>query len=133
MVKQLPQAEFPLIEEYRKVFDITEHTIFAYNDVIYSDDGLPNHLIVHEITHHEQQKRDGLDYWVEHYLTDPKYRLRMEVEAYKHQLSVVDDRNNKARLKIECAKNLSSSLYGNICTYEEAIGLLSSMWAKRGK
>lgn len=133
MVKQLPQAQFPLIEEYRKVFDINEHTIFAYDDVIYSDDGLPNHLVVHEITHHEQQKRDGLDYWVEHYLTDPKYRLRMEVEAYKHQLTIITDRNDRTKLRIRCAHDLSSSLYGNICTYEEALKLLSSEWANRGK
>lgn len=130
MVKQLPQAQFPLLEEYRKVFDITPETIFAYDDTIYCDYGLPNHLIIHEITHHEQQKRDGLEYWVEHYLTDPAYRLRMEVQAYKHQLQSITDRNNKARLRLLCAKDLSSSLYGNICTYDEALGLLSSIYTK---
>ena len=92
-----------------------------------------NHLKIHEITHHEQQKRDGLEYWVEHYLTDPKYRLRMEVEAYKHQLTIITDRNDRTKLRIRCAHDLSSSLYGNICTYEEALKLLSSEWANRGK
>ena len=133
MIKQLPQKDFPLLEEYKKVFDITPETIFAYDDTIYCDYGLPNHLIIHEITHHEQQKRYGLEKWVELYLTDVEFRLKMEVEAYRHQISTISDRNNKLRLRLECAKDLSSSLYGNICTYEEALELLKTTYEKVNK
>lgn len=120
-----PQSEFPYIEDFKKIFNVTERTIFAYNDIIYADYKLTNDLIVHEITHHEQQRRYGLDEWVNSYLTDPKFRLRMEVEAYKHQLSMIKDRNEKLRVKIRSAHDLSSELYGSICTYEEAFDMLS--------
>ena len=34
MMLYLPQKLFPFIEEYKKVFDVTDKTIFAYNNVI---------------------------------------------------------------------------------------------------
>lgn len=118
------QSEFHLLEEYKKHFAVTKDTIFAYDHKIYTNNNLPKHLIVHEQTHHTQQDRDGLEYWVENYLNNPKYRLEQEIEAYKRQLESINDRNLRAKVWIESAKNLSSHLYGNIITYKEALKLI---------
>jgi len=114
------QAEFPLRERYSEVFKITDGTIFAYDNCIYTNKDLPNDLLIHEMTHLEQQKRDGLEHWVENYLKDPEYRFLQEKDAYLKQLASIKDRNWRTKIRIESAKNLSSSLYGNMCTYEEA-------------
>lgn len=119
-----PQKDFPLIEEYKKIFDITENTIFAYGEDIYTDNLLPPDLMVHENTHLEQQKKYGLDEWVAKYLTDTQFRLQMEVEAYRNQLNSMNDREKRFHVKRECIKNLCSSLYGNIVTSEQARILL---------
>lgn len=115
-----PQAEFPLLKEYSQYFDITPRTIFAWNNAIYTNYALPNDLLIHERTHLEQQKREGLEHWVKNYLKDPKYRLRQEIEAYKHQLSTVRDRELRNKIRLESIDNLCSSLYGNILTREKA-------------
>jgi len=119
-----PQSEFPLLKEYSKHFDITPSTIFAYDHKIYSNNSLPEHLIVHEQTHHKQQDKYGLDNWVEKYLNDNKFRLLMEIEAYQTQLKSIKDRNTRVKVAMESAKNLSSSLYGNIIDYKEALKVL---------
>lgn len=119
-----PQSEFPLLEEYRKVFDITDRTIFAYDNKIYANDELTPDLIVHEFTHWRQQNEIGLDKWVELYLTDNNFRLKMELEAYKKQLDSIKNREYRNKIRIESATNLSSQLYGNIISKEEAYTLL---------
>lgn len=120
-----PQSEFPMLEEYKKVFDVTDNTIFAYDKVIYSNKELPVHLEVHERRHLIRQQKIGVDKWCEMYLTDIKFRLKEEVIAYKEQLESISDRNQRDKLRKICAKDLSSPLYGNIISYEEAYSLLS--------
>ncbi len=117
----LPQNQFPLLEKYKNYFEIDENTIFAYDNKIYSNNELPNHLIIHEQTHHKQQDRDGLEYWVDNYLNNKEYRLTQEIEAYKNQLKSIKDRNDRAKVWQESARNLSSPLYGNLLTYQEAL------------
>jgi len=114
------QSQFPHIERFKEVFDIDDKTIFAWDEVIYSNYNLPNHLIIHERTHHEQQRHYGLEYWLENYIKDPEFRLKMELQAYVHQIKFVSDRNEKTKLRMECARNLSSSLYANLISYEQA-------------
>jgi hypothetical protein len=118
------QSNFPLLAEYAKLFDITDRTIFAYNNIIYSNYLLPKDLIVHEQTHFKQQEKYGLDNWVTKYLTDTKFRLDMEVEAYKAQLASIGDREIRNKIRIESVHNLSSPLYGGIISKEEARILL---------
>jgi hypothetical protein len=48
----------------------------------------------------------------------------MEVAAYKNQLASVKDRNSRNLLKIQCAQDLSSALYGNVLPYSEAFKLI---------
>lgn len=118
------QKEFPLMEKYAEIFKITGGTIFAYDDCIYTDKELPHDLLIHELIHLEQQKRDGLDIWVDKYLNDPKQRLEYEIEAYKGQLQSIKDRNFRTKIRYESATNLSSPLYGGIISKEDALKLL---------
>jgi len=115
-----PTSEFPLLARYKERFDINERTIFAYDNVIYANYSLPDHLIIHEQTHFAQQAKYGLDNWVEQYLADDSFRLKMELQAYRRQLQSVKDRNERNKLRIIVAKDLSGSLYGGISTYEDA-------------
>lgn len=120
-----PVDEFPLLNRYKEVFPgINDKTIFAYGDTIYTNVKLDWPLIVHETTHLRQQEKIGLDEWVSQYLSDPKFRLEMEKEAYKKQLDSVKDRNVKARLRMICAHDLSGPLYNNIISLQEALKIL---------
>ena len=120
-----PQSEFPLLEKYKKYFNIKESTIFAYDNCIYANDpNLPEHLIIHESVHFDQQAEYGLNEWVDMYLHDKDFRLKMELEAYRKQLDSIADRNDKFRLLRAVAGTLSSDMYGNIVDFDEAIKLL---------
>lgn len=120
-----PQAEFPLLERYSKQFNVTPYTIFAYDKVIYCNYELPEHLQIHERRHLIRQQKQGVDEWVEKYLTDNTFRLNEEIIAYREQLESVKNRSARHRLRLQCANDLASSLYGNIVTLQEAIKLLS--------
>lgn len=120
-----PQSEFPLLKRYQEVFETNPYTIFAYDKVIYCDYELPEHLQVHERRHLIRQQKIGVDEWVERYLTDIQFRLNEEVIAYKEQCMSIKDRNYRDTLRKACAKDLASSLYGNLVTYQEAYQLLS--------
>ena len=118
------QVEFPLLDKYKTIFDITNNTIFAYDGCIYTNNELSPDLLIHEQTHLKQQEKYGLDTWVEYYLKDVNFRLKVEIEAYRKQLESIKDREFRFHIRNESAKNLSSSLYGNIINYEEALKLL---------
>jgi len=108
-----PQAEFPLIETYKKHFPIHDKVIFAYGDTIYSNYPLTEDLLIHEKCHLEQQKRIGIDTWVEQYLNDAEFRAKMEQEAYRKQLESINDREKKFKVKQEILKQISTGLYGD--------------------
>jgi hypothetical protein len=118
------QELFPLLDQYSRVFAITDKTIFAYNNTIYCNYPLPPDLIIHEQTHFKQQKKYGLDEWVMRYLMDDKFRLEQEVEAYRNQLASIKSREQRFHLWITCSEQLASDLYSNIVTKEEAKKLL---------
>lgn len=120
-----PQDEFPLMEEYKQQgFTIDENTIFALGEDIYTNKELTPDLLVHEIQHLKQQQRDGTKEWLYDYLYVPKKRLEYEIDAYRAQLRSIKDRNHKNKIRLLSARTLSSSLYGNIITYEEALAKL---------
>jgi len=120
-----PQSEFPLLERYKELFEINQYTIFAYDKVIYCDYELPEHLQIHERRHLIRQQKMGVGEWVEKYLTDTRFRLNEEVISYREQLESVKNRSARHRLRLQCANDLASPLYGNIVTLQEAIKLLS--------
>lgn len=119
-----PQKDFPLMDEYRKLFAITNKTIFALADTIYTDYDLTPDLLVHELVHLEQQRRVGTTEWVYDFLEYPDKRLKYELEAYRKQLQSIKDRNYRAKVRWSSADNLSSPLYGNIISRQDAFDLL---------
>jgi hypothetical protein len=71
-------------------------------------------IIAHEMVHVDQQRRDGI--WKFHwrYVVSKKWRLAYEAEAYALDVST-------GRRTFEwAARSLSSKLYLNMCTFEEA-------------
>jgi len=116
-----PQKDFPKLKDFKAAFPVTKDTIFAYDGVIYTNNELPHHLIVHETTHLAQQEYYGVDHWTDEYLMNPAFRVRMEREAYMDQLKAIPKGKDKIRQAILCAKDLSSDLYGNLMTYAQAM------------
>lgn len=119
-----PQKDFPHIDRYKKVFDVNEYTIFAYDKVIYCDFELPEHLQIHERRHLIRQDKIGADIWVDKYLADEQFRLQEEILAYKEQIESIKKRDARHRLRVKCAKDLASGLYGGIITEQKALQLL---------
>ncbi len=119
-----PQDEFPHLDKFKERFDVSDKTLFAWDNVIYSHYPVSSDLIIHESTHHRQQDKYGLEEWLKYYLEDDKFRLKMEIEAYRNQLESIKDRNQRAKLRIEVSKHISSKLYGEIISLEEALRVL---------
>ena len=120
IVKSFP----PNIEAIRKRFKLHDGIIFTYGSTIYSphSETLPEHLIVHEQTHEKQQGKE-IEKWWALYLSDDMFRLSQEVEAYQNQYKFVAEKSSRqvkrAFLK-EIAKTLSSPIYGNVVTFNQA-------------
>lgn len=122
----LPVKDFPYLERYKTQFSINEEEVaFPYKGKIYSNTELPTELLEHEKVHFKQQEEIGDDKWEEEYLTNPQFRVNMEVEAYKKQLTYFTQNKDIFDLaRTQMAKVLSSPMYGNILTYKEAYSLL---------
>lgn len=123
MIKILPLNKFRLLKEFSKIFAITDETVIAYGGVIYSNKELYPDVLVHEKVHLEQQKKYGLKKFTDKYLTDKKFRLEMEAEAYKKQFESIKDEGLKQAVIEDSITGLTSELYGKI-TVEEAKRLL---------
>ena len=120
------QRNFPLFNKVKKIFSITDNTIFSYGDTIYTNNDLDYGLQVHEITHTFQQEKIGKDEWWKKYLRDKKFRLDQETEAYHNQYECYK-RNDLKKSEIMLnlmAKDLSSKLYGNIISLKEAVDVI---------
>lgn len=119
-VKIRPQADFPWLQEYKYKFAVTDKTIFAGGDSIYTNYPLRRDIYIHEVEHLKQQAKHGLVEWVYDFLEYPEFRLKQELGAYRAQLRSIKDRNQRNLVRIESAQNLSSALYGSIISYQEA-------------
>lgn len=117
----LPVKDYPYLKEFKAQFAVQEDEVaFPYKGKIYSNQELSEELVEHEKVHFKQQEEIGADEWVKEYLANPNFRVKMEVEAYRHQLSLHNDKNMKEAIRIQIAKVLSSPMYGNVLTYKEA-------------
>lgn len=107
--------------------DWDKGVIFTYGPMIYCKYELSLAKMVHENVHVYQQGEDPKAWW-EKYFEDVSFRLNQEVEAYRAEAkfvkSNIKDRNKAARLINQMAVDLSSSMYGNICTMNEARNLI---------
>ena len=108
------------MEKYKEFFEITDRTIFALYPDIYTNYPLTKDLFIHESQHLKQQEQIGVKEWVYDFLYNPQKRLEYEIDAYKVQLRSIKDRNQRDKIRRESASNLSSGLYGNIISYNDA-------------
>lgn len=102
--------------------------IITYAPDIYCKFPLTEFKVEHEITHITQQEKYGVDEWWNRYLIDVEFRLSQEIEAYLNEARLikkkVKDRNKRFLYIQQISKDLSSSIYGNIISYEQASKLL---------
>jgi len=124
-IKLAEQKDFPYLEEFKKKFTITEGTVFVFNRTIFVNGTIPPDIMLHEFKHILQQEEIGAAIWIEKYLEDKDFRLEQELEAYIFQLRKVKEitNNNKNEIfniQTECAKNISSPMYGSMISYKKA-------------
>lgn len=127
ILNQLP----PNYEEIKKVFNLSgKNPVFTYGNIVYYPFGkkptIPDHLLVHEETHQKQQANYLTpDEWWKKYLSDSKFRLDQELEAYKNQFKFFKLKNKSWMpfLKYIVA-DLSGPMYGNIISSQEAFSKL---------
>lgn len=124
----------PNYEKIIKVFDLTgRKPIFCWGGVIYNPHApyVDPHLIVHESIHSEQQKvYGGVEAWWDRYLSDAKWRVIQEVEAYKEQyhnfIKSTKDREKKHKYVMGLASQLSSPMYGSPILQNHALKLIKN-------
>jgi hypothetical protein len=119
-----PQKEFPLWDEYAKHFALTEDTIFTLYPFIYTNNKLTPDLLAHENTHLKQQEKIGVKEWVRQFLEEPAQRIKIEAEAYKKQIQSIKGKQQQWKCRQWASQTLSSALYGNIISYQEAYNIL---------
>lgn len=111
---------------------INRDTIITLGHKVYCRNKLSPDLWEHEKVHCEQQELAGPVWFLVCYLTSAKFRLEMELEAYRKQYQFInEDASYKHRGRIEASKalegmaaDLSGSMYGRIVGYYEAIDLI---------
>ncbi len=120
----------PNIEKIRAVFPLHKGIIFTYGDTLYNPDkgNIDEALIKHEETHTRQQG-DNPDEWWEKYFVDIDFRASQEIEAYRNQYQYAVEnysRPMRRALLKQISKDLSSAMYGNIISKEEAISSIKN-------
>lgn len=119
----------PIYDEAVKLFKLTpeQGTIFTYGDTVYNPwkIEIPDHLQVHEEVHMVQQGKDPARWWKK-YFADTDFRLSQELEAYRKQYKFackhIKDRNAQSRFLWDLAEMLASPMYGNLISFQEALG-----------
>ena len=118
------QSKFTFLKEFRKKFSVDKNTVFVFEEDIFTNKKLWPDILLHEQVHIAQQKRIGARKWIKRYLVDDEFRKEQEVEAYQVQIASIKDREARSSCRTECAYNLSSSLYGSLMTFMEALDIL---------
>lgn len=109
-----------------------DHTFWTYGDTIYNPGGheIPDHTVAHEEQHSRQQEalEGGKDAWWKEYLSNPRFRLEQEAEAYsvqyKYYRKFNGDRNYRSRFLNMIANQLSSPLYQLAVTQLQAKAII---------
>ena len=99
--------------------------MFTYGDKIYSLLPPAPDVVAHEEVHQRQQATMSPELWWDMYFKSPEFRYSQEIEAYREQYKFVNkklkDRNQKAQYLDFFAKSLSGSMYGDLCSYQQAL------------
>lgn len=126
----------PNYNQIAQKFDIrgNPRVIFTYGDTLYVPNGaeIPPDLMAHEETHTVQQLKMGVAAWWDKYLVDDQFRLNQEVEAYRAQYKYAQEnmnRHGRRALLNRIASDLSGVMYGNLCSFEQAVGLITGATA----
>lgn len=116
--KILPLNKFRRLKEFKQYFNITEDSVIAYNDTIYTNKTLPRDVVLHEMVHLDQQRRYGLKTFIDKYLNDKEFRLLMEKEAFTKQLASIEDEGLREAVRLDAIEALQSGLYGKVSKAE---------------
>lgn len=137
IVKGLPPNYDHLLEHFPAL--LKQPVAITYGDTLYSTNNgvITDHLVEHEQVHSTDQLAypGGVDAYVERYISDIPFRLEAEVKAYIVQLRYIKKKygDNAALITLPTfAKHLSSALYGNSITTQEAAARLRA-YVKREK
>lgn len=104
-------------------------TIFTYGNTIYNPAGgkLPLELLAHELIHVEQQEGVNPEVWWAMYLSDPAFRLGVEIPAHKIEMDSLRARGLPYK---HVPARLLSRLYGGVLppeiTLSDVEGLLDN-------
>jgi hypothetical protein len=121
----------PNFDAIAAVFPVGGKAVFfCFGSIIYNPNGavLTDALIAHEDIHRQQQGDDPLGWW-EKYLADKKFRLEQEVPAHRAEYEAfckeqyskgIHDRVARRLYLKDCARRLSSPLYGNMVSATRA-------------
>lgn len=103
--------------------------IFTFGDTIYNPhNGLIDQaLYAHETVHTNQQGNEPLAWW-KRYFVDKRFRFEQELQAYRVQYRwikrTVKDKNTQTKILLQLADDLSSPMYGKLCTKSQALTLI---------
>lgn len=125
--KDPPQRLYKALQDkFGPMVDYDKGLVIAYGTEIYSKAQIPPWILAHETVHCQRQMDMGLTEWWKAYIDNPDFRLneeilafQAEVKSYKKYMNPVTDFYTKQRAKL-----LSSKLYGELITYEEALEYL---------
>lgn len=123
MIKhELPPNWDEIIKHFPADFD--KGVIVTYGEDIYYKYELNAWKLAHEKTHIKQQTEMGVEKWWARYFEDVEFRLSQEIEAYRNEINWIKqnikDRNKKFLMIRSIWQDLSSPLYGGICSMEQA-------------
>ena len=105
--------------------------VFTYGELITTFKGeVTEDLIAHESHHTAQhEKFGGADKWWREYLDNADFRFEQELECYRKQykwlVKNIKNRQERFYFTQHYARSLSSEMYGNITTYQEAYKLIT--------
>lgn len=114
-----------------------ERTFWTYGDTIYNPGGIDirDDIMAHEEQHEKQQAEIGKDEWWKKYLTEPRFRLEQEAEAYgvqyKYYCRRVKDRNQQDRFLRSIASQLSGPLYQLALSHQQACLMIEVLAGKK--
>lgn len=119
-----------IYERLHRTFNVEwdKGIIIAYNGKIYCKFNPPPQKIYHESIHLNEQEKLGNEIWWEMYITNDKFRLDEELKAYRAEVrfirKAIKNRNDAFEMIRRIAHDLSSQIYGNIISKDEALKLI---------
>lgn len=124
---------FNIRELCEDLFDVKDtKCVWTFGDTIFNPHGgnVDPLMELHEAVHADQQGDSPATWW-DKYFRDEKFRFEQELEAYrmqyKHAALKIKDRNQRFRYLNALAVDLSSPIYGSLCTTSEARKLIKDM------